>query len=147
MGFLLAGNALLVLFLLLLMLRKVYGDDWEGLYEVGAGWGMGRGVWCGVGARATGSAHELPRSLPASVDPQPARLPARPPPTPPRPSPATVWAAPPSRCLAAWAAASTPRCVWGGGSGGSVLVWGSGVEAVEGVKWSAVEEGLLEVLA
>lgn len=34
MGFLLAGNALLVLFLLLLVLRKVYGDDWEGLYEV-----------------------------------------------------------------------------------------------------------------
>ena len=38
MGFLLAGNALLVLFLLLLLLRKVYGDDWEGLYEVGEGW-------------------------------------------------------------------------------------------------------------
>lgn len=36
MGFLLAGNALLVLFLLLLVLRKVYGDDWEGLYEVRA---------------------------------------------------------------------------------------------------------------
>jgi len=34
MGFLLAGNALLVLFLMLLLLRKVYGDDWEGLYEV-----------------------------------------------------------------------------------------------------------------
>ena len=37
MGFLLAGNALLVLFLMLLLLRKVYGDDWEGLYEVGYG--------------------------------------------------------------------------------------------------------------
>lgn len=36
MGFLLAGNALLVLFLLLLVLKKVFGDDWEGLYEVGA---------------------------------------------------------------------------------------------------------------
>ncbi len=34
MGFLLAGNALLVLFVMLLILRKVYGDDWEGLYEV-----------------------------------------------------------------------------------------------------------------
>ena len=37
MGFLLAGNALVVLFLLLLVLRKVYGDDWEGLYAVRAG--------------------------------------------------------------------------------------------------------------
>jgi hypothetical protein len=40
MGFLLAGNALVVLFLLLLVLRKVYGDDWEGLYEVGGAAGV-----------------------------------------------------------------------------------------------------------
>jgi inorganic pyrophosphatase len=41
MGFLLAGNALLVLFLMLLLLRKVYGDDWEGLYESITGYGLG----------------------------------------------------------------------------------------------------------
>ncbi|KAL4427599.1 hypothetical protein ABPG75_001688 [Micractinium tetrahymenae] len=41
MGFLLAGNALLVLFILLLILRKVYGDDWEGLYEAITGYGLG----------------------------------------------------------------------------------------------------------
>ena len=37
MGFLLAGNALVVLFLLLLLLKRVYGEDWEGMYEVRAG--------------------------------------------------------------------------------------------------------------
>lgn len=41
MGFLLAGNALLVLFLLLLAYRKVFGDDWEGLYEAITGYGLG----------------------------------------------------------------------------------------------------------
>ncbi|KAL4855826.1 Pyrophosphate-energized vacuolar membrane proton pump [Chlorella vulgaris] len=41
MGFLLAGNALLVLFLLLLVLKKVFGDDWEGLYEAITGYGLG----------------------------------------------------------------------------------------------------------
>ena len=43
MGFLLAGNALVVLFLLLLLLRKVYGEDWEGLYEVSQCFFMGIG--------------------------------------------------------------------------------------------------------
>ena len=49
MGFLLAGNALLVLFLLLLLLRKVYGDDWEGLYEASVCVWVGVGGWVGGG--------------------------------------------------------------------------------------------------
>lgn len=41
MGFLLAGNALLVLFVLILIYRQIYGDDWEGLYEAITGYGLG----------------------------------------------------------------------------------------------------------
>lgn len=41
MGFLLAGNALFVLFVLILSFKKVYGDDWEGLYEAITGYGLG----------------------------------------------------------------------------------------------------------
>lgn len=41
MGFLLAGNALLVLFVLIRAFRAVYGDDWEGLYEAVTGYGLG----------------------------------------------------------------------------------------------------------
>ena len=41
MGFLLAGNALFVLMVLILAYRKVYGDDWEGLYEAITGYGLG----------------------------------------------------------------------------------------------------------
>lgn len=51
MGFLLAGNALLVLFLMLLVLRKVYGDDWEGLYEVRGAAALVPTCCCGVCAR------------------------------------------------------------------------------------------------
>ena len=54
MGFLLAGNALLVLFLLLLLLKKVYGDDWEGMYEVGGGGGDSPG-WACAGAGWVGA--------------------------------------------------------------------------------------------
>lgn len=41
MGFLLAGNALLVLMILILAFKRVYGDDWEGLYEAITGYGLG----------------------------------------------------------------------------------------------------------
>lgn len=41
MGFLLAGNALFVLFILIVIYRKIYGDDWEGLYEAITGYGLG----------------------------------------------------------------------------------------------------------
>lgn len=41
MGFLLAGNALLVLYLVVLLYRRLYGDDWEGLYEAITGYGLG----------------------------------------------------------------------------------------------------------
>ena len=41
MGFLLAGNALLVLYVLIQAYRKIYGDDWEGLYEAITGYGLG----------------------------------------------------------------------------------------------------------
>jgi len=41
MGFLLAGNALLVLYVVIIMYRKVYGDDWEGMYEAITGYGLG----------------------------------------------------------------------------------------------------------
>jgi H(+)-translocating pyrophosphatase len=41
MGFLLAGNALFVLMILILCYRKVYGDDWEGMYEAITGYGLG----------------------------------------------------------------------------------------------------------
>ena len=42
MGFLLAGNALLVLYVLIMVYKRVFGDDWEGLYEVGRGRGGAR---------------------------------------------------------------------------------------------------------
>ena len=41
MGFLLAGNALLVLMVLILAFKRVYGDDWEGLFEAITGYGLG----------------------------------------------------------------------------------------------------------
>jgi H+-translocating diphosphatase len=41
MGFLLAGNALLVLYVLMLVYRQVFGDDWEGLFEAITGYGLG----------------------------------------------------------------------------------------------------------
>lgn len=41
MGFLLAGNALLVLYVLMLVYRKIFGDDWEGLFEAITGYGLG----------------------------------------------------------------------------------------------------------
>ena len=41
MGFLLAGNALFVLTILICVFRKVYGDDWEGLFEAITGYGLG----------------------------------------------------------------------------------------------------------
>lgn len=41
MGFLLAGNALFVLYVLIMIYRKVFGDDWEGMYEAITGYGLG----------------------------------------------------------------------------------------------------------
>jgi inorganic pyrophosphatase len=41
MGFALSGIGLLVLFILLEIYRKVYGDDYEGVYEAIAGYGLG----------------------------------------------------------------------------------------------------------
>lgn len=128
MGFLLAGNALLVLFLLLLLLRKVYGDDWEGLYEVRALGPSLPSLCCfalhiGVLQRwreVASAARAVPRDarcvcsrllalhgappMPLSTQRPPPSLPSCP-----SPSPATVWAAPPLLCSAVWAAAFTPR--------------------------------------
>ena len=41
MGFLLAGNALFVLYAVIMLYKKVYGDDWEGMYEAITGYGLG----------------------------------------------------------------------------------------------------------
>eukprot|EP00890_Picochlorum_soloecismus_P004594 jgi/Picsp_1/5135/NSC_02498-R1_vacuolar h+-translocating inorganic pyrophosphatase len=41
MGFLLAGNALFVLYVVIMIYRKVFGDDWEGMYEAITGYGLG----------------------------------------------------------------------------------------------------------
>ncbi|KAL9255438.1 Pyrophosphate-energized vacuolar membrane proton pump-like protein, partial [Drosera capensis] len=41
MGFLLAANGLLVLFLTINVFKAYYGDDWEGLYESITGYGLG----------------------------------------------------------------------------------------------------------
>ncbi|XXG79133.1 hypothetical protein AAC387_Pa09g0271 [Persea americana] len=41
MGFLLAANGLLVLYVSITLFRLYYGDDWEGLYESITGYGLG----------------------------------------------------------------------------------------------------------
>ena len=41
MGFLLAANGLLVLYLCINLFKLYYGDDWEGLYESITGYGLG----------------------------------------------------------------------------------------------------------
>lgn len=41
MGFLLAANGLLVLFVSISLFKLYYGDDWEGLYESITGYGLG----------------------------------------------------------------------------------------------------------
>ncbi|KMZ70960.1 Inorganic diphosphatase [Zostera marina] len=41
MGFLLAANGLLVLYITILLLKLYYGDDWEGLFEAITGYGLG----------------------------------------------------------------------------------------------------------
>ncbi|CAN6446499.1 unnamed protein product [Victoria cruziana] len=41
MGFLLAANGLLVLFVAIYLFKLYYGDDWEGLYEAITGYGLG----------------------------------------------------------------------------------------------------------
>eukprot|EP00246_Nothoceros_aenigmaticus_P014622 TRINITY_DN5706_c0_g1_i1.p1 TRINITY_DN5706_c0_g1~~TRINITY_DN5706_c0_g1_i1.p1 ORF type:complete len:747 (-),score=142.04 TRINITY_DN5706_c0_g1_i1:316-2556(-) len=41
MGFLLASNGLLVLFITILLFKLYYGDDWVGLYESITGYGLG----------------------------------------------------------------------------------------------------------
>ncbi|KAJ4962655.1 hypothetical protein NE237_022594 [Protea cynaroides] len=41
MGFLLAANGLLVLYITINLFRLYYGDDWEGLYESITGYGLG----------------------------------------------------------------------------------------------------------
>lgn len=41
MGFLLAANGLLVLYVSINLFRLYYGDDWEGLYESITGYGLG----------------------------------------------------------------------------------------------------------
>ncbi|KAJ6762586.1 K(+)-INSENSITIVE PYROPHOSPHATE-ENERGIZED PROTON PUMP [Salix purpurea] len=41
MGFLLAANGLLVLYISIILFKTYYGDDWEGLYESITGYGLG----------------------------------------------------------------------------------------------------------
>ncbi|KAH0994375.1 hypothetical protein GBA52_018239 [Prunus armeniaca] len=41
MGFLLAANGLLVLYITINLFKLYYGDDWEGLYESITGYGLG----------------------------------------------------------------------------------------------------------
>lgn len=41
MGFLLAANGLLVLYITINLFRLYYGDDWEGLFEAITGYGLG----------------------------------------------------------------------------------------------------------
>ena len=41
MGFLLAANGLLVLFLTIVLYKSYYGDDWAGLFESITGYGLG----------------------------------------------------------------------------------------------------------
>jgi inorganic pyrophosphatase len=41
MGFLLAGNALFVLYMVIIVYKRIYGDDWEGMYEAITGYGLG----------------------------------------------------------------------------------------------------------
>jgi inorganic pyrophosphatase len=41
MGFLLAANGLLVLYISIILFKIYYGDDWEGLYESITGYGLG----------------------------------------------------------------------------------------------------------
>lgn len=41
MGFLLAANGLLVLYVTINLFKLYYGDDWEGLYESITGYGLG----------------------------------------------------------------------------------------------------------
>lgn len=41
MGFLLAANGLLVLFIAINLFKLYYGDDWEGLFEAITGYGLG----------------------------------------------------------------------------------------------------------
>nr|AAA61610.1 pyrophosphatase [Beta vulgaris] len=41
MGFLLAANGLLVLYITILLFKIYYGDDWEGLFEAITGYGLG----------------------------------------------------------------------------------------------------------
>ncbi|KAG9150921.1 hypothetical protein Leryth_003048 [Lithospermum erythrorhizon] len=41
MGFLLAANGLLVLYIIINVFQLYYGDDWEGLYEAITGYGLG----------------------------------------------------------------------------------------------------------
>ncbi|KAK7280213.1 hypothetical protein RJT34_25275 [Clitoria ternatea] len=42
MGFLLAANGLLVLYITINLFKLYYGDDWEGLFEAITGYGLGR---------------------------------------------------------------------------------------------------------
>ncbi|OMO53679.1 Pyrophosphate-energised proton pump [Corchorus capsularis] len=41
MGFLLAANGLLVLYIAINLFNLYYGDDWEGLFEAITGFGLG----------------------------------------------------------------------------------------------------------
>lgn len=41
MGFLLAANGLLVLYIIINLFKLYYGDDWEGLFEAITGYGLG----------------------------------------------------------------------------------------------------------
>jgi inorganic pyrophosphatase len=45
MGFLLAANGLLVLFLTILVFKLFFKDDWVGLYEAITGYGLGGGIY------------------------------------------------------------------------------------------------------
>jgi len=45
MGFLLAANGLLVLYIAINLFKMYYGDDWEGLFEAITGYGLGEPQW------------------------------------------------------------------------------------------------------
>ena len=45
MGFLLAANGLLVLYIAINLFKMYYGDGWEGLFEAITGYGLGDPQW------------------------------------------------------------------------------------------------------
>jgi len=59
MGFLLAANGLLVLFITILVYKKFYGKDWDLLFEAITGYGLEAPRWPCSGAWEAGSTPRL----------------------------------------------------------------------------------------